>query len=339
MSIVRFQIDTFNLPSLIFQVENNQADRDLGIYTLTLEYDDGVGGITTTNPEPVMWIPQTSNAPLPNPPSLTGTGFQEFSDYYFCHDFQYMIDLINTAFDNAMTALIAAVAPVLNTVEPPFLAWNKDKTATLYARESHFDSDAAAKVKIYFNRPLYSLFNSFPAWKFTPPVTEKKYYEIQVKRYLGEKVITLPEFGIDKLIRVEQEFSTISQWTPVSSVMFTTSTIPIIPNQLSNPVIYLDGGPIQLNQTYKNFSNIISDISTDECVYKPELLFVPSAEYRRIDLQNDQPLTQIDIQVFWKDKLGFIRPFTLPPNASCSMKILFEKKTKTVAPERKGTLF
>jgi hypothetical protein len=99
-------------------------------------------------------------------------------------------------------------------------------------------------------------------------------------------------------------------------------------------VIYLNGSATQLNNTYKNFSNIISDISTDEMVYKPELLFVPAAEYRRIDLQNDQPLTQIDIQVFWKDKLGFIRAFSLPPNASCSMKILFERKRD--APRRKG---
>jgi hypothetical protein len=46
LSIVRFCLDTYNLPNIICEIQPNQPDPDLSIYSLTLEYDDGLGGIT-----------------------------------------------------------------------------------------------------------------------------------------------------------------------------------------------------------------------------------------------------------------------------------------------------
>jgi hypothetical protein len=324
LSIIRFQVDTFeSLPVLLFQVQDNQPDINLGIYSVTLEYDDGVGGINTTDAEYIQWVPQKVNAPVPEDPNISGN--KHTSDYYYCMNFQYMINLINVTLKTAMDKL-KVLAPVLNTVDPPFLSWNQDNTATFYARESHFDVDVFPQVRIYFNRPMYSLLSSFPALKFNITNPNNKYYQILMRRFDGSKVVVLPSFGIDALIFSNQEYCTINQWTPVSSVMFVTSTIPIIATQLSTPVVYIDGKPNNLNSTYNNFANIISDVSSNELAYKPELLYLPSAEYRLIDMTNDQPLTQIDVEVHWRDKLGIIRALYLPPNASCSMKLLFRKK-------------
>jgi hypothetical protein len=38
---------------------------------------------------------------------------------------------------------------------------------------------------------------------------------------------------------------------------------------------------------------------------------VPSAEYRLIDMYGNDELHNIDINVFWKDKKGVLRPFNL----------------------------
>lgn len=328
LSIIRFSVDTFAdvIPILLFQIQNNQGDRDLGVYSITLEYEDAVGTITSTQPEYLEWRPQERNARVPPPPSLTGTGFQQFGDYYYCYNFQYMINLINEALVRAMDKLKILVNPILNTVEPPFLVWNDNQTATMYARESHFNTDIFPQVRIFFNRPLYSLLSSLPSIKFDITNPRKKYYQLIMKTYNGAKVVVLPNFGIDKLIFSTQEYSTIEQWSPVSSILFTSSTLPIISNFLSNPTIYIDGQPSNLSKTYNNFANIITDISSNELCYKPSVLYNPSAQYRYIDLQNDQPINQIDIQVFWRDTLGFVRPFYLAPNSSCSIKLLFRKK-------------
>ena len=49
LSVVRFQVDTYSLPSFIADIEPYQDDRDLMIHSITLEADVG-GTITTTEP-------------------------------------------------------------------------------------------------------------------------------------------------------------------------------------------------------------------------------------------------------------------------------------------------
>ena len=324
------KIRDYNLPSLFFQVQNNQPDINLGVYSLTLEYDDGVGGIIDTQPEFLRWIPQNVDILPPQSPSLNLNKIQAYSEYYFVQNFEYFITILNKTLEEAMVKLKLLTTPVLDTVESAFLVWDTTNvSATLYARESDFNSNSTAKVNIYFNRALYSLFSTFNYIKYSNNVVKNKYYKIIIDSFNGANTVVLPGFGVDELIFTKQEISTIAQWTPLSSILFTTSTIPIEATQLSNPSIYIDGAQYQLTDTYKNFSNIITDLSTDEFVFKPNILYNPTAEYRWVSLgNNDMPLNQIDVSVFYKDKLGIIRPFFLLPGGSASLKILFEKINK-----------
>ena len=73
-------------------------------------------------------------------------------------------------------------------------------------------------------------------------------------------------------------------------------------------------------------ANNITDLVTDEQSYRGSLLYVPSAEYRWISLTTSRPISQFDIQVYWRSKIGSLIPFTLPSGGSCSMKVLFRKK-------------
>ena len=103
------------------------------------------------------------------------------------------------------------------------------------------------------------------------------------------------------------------------------STLPIVSTQLSSPFVYFDGELLNTNIPM-NFAPIISDMATNEMVYKPNLLYVPSAEYRLIDMKGDNDISTVDIQVYWKDKRGNLQPFILQSGASASIKILFTKK-------------
>jgi hypothetical protein len=66
--------------------------------------------------------------------------------------------------------------------------------------------------------------------------------------------------------------------------------------------------------------------NNDDFSYKPNLLYNPSAEYRRISLTSNRPINNIDIQVFWRNKRGELKPFYVWSGGSASIKILFEKK-------------
>ena len=130
----------------------------------------------------------------------------------------------------------------------------------------------------------------------------------------------------ERFIATPQQYSTISEWTPVSSLVFTSSTLPVVISNLSNPQLYQNNNLIQLERPGNNFANIITDLTTDEQSYHGSILYFPTAEYRWISLTTSQAISQIDIQVYWKSKIGRLVPFTLPSGGSCSLKILFRKK-------------
>lgn len=63
-----------------------------------------------------------------------------------------------------------------------------------------------------------------------------------------------------------------------------------------------------------------------DMVYKPNLIYVPSAEYRHIDMHGVNDIKNIDINVFWHDREGMLIPFILQSGTSCSIKLLFKLK-------------
>lgn len=325
LSIVRFQLDTYSLPTFIADIQPNQPDRDLMIHSLTLEADVG-GAIVSTAPYFLQWVPSNQFTRLPNPPNATSNGLQDNStQYYFGNSFQYFCDLVNTQLGLALSSLIFLTGGDTSpfaTATAPFLKWNSTTDcAELYTDSSFFNPLATNKINIYFNRPLYALFSSFNAIRYGTTPTLGRFYKILTNNY-GINTTTV---GGKTYIVTPQEYSTISNWSPVASIVFTTGTIPIVPNQLSAPLVYFEGQLVQTSNN-PNFSNVLTDLATNDMVYKPNLIYVPSAQYRLVDLTTSQPITNIDIQCFWKDKQGILRPFILLSGASASMKILFQKK-------------
>ena len=147
LSITRFQLDTFNLPTFIAEIEPNQGNRDLTIDTITLEYDDGVNPVYVVQ-QPVIWEPQNTNIPLPPPPNATASGLQFPSQYYHCYNFKFYIDLVNKALATATASLNAAVGGGFSSLAP-FLYWDADRvSATLYADASYYDEENVVPNKI-----------------------------------------------------------------------------------------------------------------------------------------------------------------------------------------------
>jgi hypothetical protein len=322
LSVVRFQVDTYSLPSFIADIQPNQDDKDLMIHSITLEADIG-GVITTTEPFYLRWSPTNVFSRIPNPPSETADKLQDTStEYYYGNSFQYFCDLINIQLKLAHADLLTKTGSIFSTSKAPFIKWN-DSTmcAEIYSEALVYDPANVNKINIYFNRPLLALFTSFKNVRYGTGATQGRFYKMVTTNY-GKNVETIK--GTEYIVTT-QEYSTISNWSPVSSIVFTTGTLPIVPNQLSAPSVYFEGNLIQSSNN-SNFGNILTDLATNEMVYKPNLIYVPSAQYRLIHLTTSQPINNIDIQCFWKDKKGVLRPFILLSGASASIKILFQKK-------------
>ena len=331
MSIVRFELSTYSLPVYIAQIVPNQSDINKMVHTITLVHTDLANNITVIDPVHLVWEAQDKAAALPPAPDATTAKFQSIQEYYYCYSYHHFIRIINQAFTTAMADLDLLLGGTIKTIQPPFMIWNNEtKKAELYARKDKFNIDEKENIKVYFNRPLYTLFNSMPFYKNSLIDDYNRHYQIIIDAYTGSQISVPGKFvGIqDQLVGVFQELSTIANWSPVSSIVFTSSTLPIIPTQISNPIVYQDGQLIQLTNTSNQFSNIITDFSTNEDAYRSNLIYYPSGENRYISMASDLPITSVDIQVFWQDRLGILRPFYLLAGGSCTMKILFEKINK-----------
>jgi hypothetical protein len=185
------------------------------------------------------------------------------------------------------------------------------------------------------NPPLFALFNSFPSLNFGTgsSVSLGRNYQLVVANFGGVNTIELPTNPVPPAVasvwtQMFQEFSTIDTWSPVASIVFTSNTIPIISNQLSAPLVFNNGQSSSGIGNNANFAQVITDMATNQQVFKPNVLYNPTAEYRRIDMTGNTPLTNIDINVYWRDKLGQLIPFTLASGASASVKFLFERKDR-----------
>jgi hypothetical protein len=123
-----------------------------------------------------------------------------------------------------------------------------------------------------------------------------------------------------------QEYSTVSNWTPIVAMVFCSNTLPITPNQVSTPLIFNENQQVQYGGNNSSTANVVTDLVSDNGLYKSYLVYEPSAQYRMITLNGNRPLFNIDLQVFWRDRLGNLNPVRIPSGGSVTMKIAFLKK-------------
>lgn len=333
MSITRFQIDTYSIPSYVAEIQPNQSNPNLMIHSVSLKYINASNVVYSTPPTYLIWQPVNTYITVPNAPSLNSNGLQSDSLYYYAYSFEHLIKLFNTALDTNMIALRALVpGGGLNSITSPFMSWDTlNEVASLYCERDHFDNALVNdKINIYFNRPSYALYNSLPAYRNDINSPNENIYQIRTDSNFGANVVQNSLLGSNKiLIQTIQEVKTITNISPISSIVFTTTTLPIVPTQLSAPIVYNNGVLVGSNYN-NNFGLIITDMSTNEAAYKPTLLYNPSAQYRYISMTGNGPLNNIDISVWWKDKFGKLNPLLLWSGGACSIKILFEKRVKEV---------
>jgi hypothetical protein len=324
-----------SLPVFIPQIQPNQGNRDLTIYSVTLEYQ-GIEVQTFIN-----WNPQEVNAPLPPAPNQTANGRQFNQEgYYNCYSYTFFIEQIYTAFQTCffnLDLLVIAAGGVLPTIYAPVINWDPTtNSATLYADYAGYENNPSApnpQIAVFMNAPLFSLFNSFPATYQGYSVTNGKNYKIPFIDIGGTNIITLipplqyPPAPIVsyKAILWTQEQSTTASWSPILSVVFTSNTLPIEANQVSTPVVFSNNQNTILGGNNADFQNIITDIVSEDGNYRPNLVYNPSAEYRRISLKGNRPLYSIDLNIYYKIITGELIPLKLFSGESVTMKILFER--------------
>jgi hypothetical protein len=337
MSIIRFNVDCPFAPVFIPSIQPNQANNDLTIYSITMTWQ------AYTQVQPLLWTPQDKSASASAPIYNEQKIFDNSQGYYNCYSYQFFVYQVTKCMQTCFENLVAQTGGALMAEYPPYMTWDTSNDRAVITADSQWydqnpnNPDIGNIINMYFNAPLYALFNSFPANLYGyVGVQDGKNVLIAIANIsnLNATVITVP-YTTDPVtgqpitytaIQAFQEYSTVSAWSPIQAIVFTSNTMPIQPNLVSTPLIYNNGQIIQSVLNNSSTSNIITDVVSDTGQYAPSILYEPTAEYRMISLFGNAPLTNIDIQIFYRVRDGSLIPFTLASGASVSMKIAFIKK-------------
>ena len=132
----------------------------------------------------------------------------------------------------------------------------------------------------------------------------------------------------------EQDYeSNSSLWSPISSILFTSTLLPIRSEQTGPPIILGQGNDAESSGTAQSaFQPIITDVALPmtggAADYRSFIYYAPTAEYRLSDTTpSKQDIRNIDVQVFWKNRLdNSLNPITLFNLSSVSIKMMFRHK-------------
>ena len=325
MSIIRFSIDT-DSPVFIPQIVGNQPDRDKTVYVMSLESLEG--GVYVKYTQPIKWIAENQSVPLPPPPDQTTNKEANYaSGYYDCSSYNYLMYLLTVTAKQLMAQLAVPT-------ENPVFVWNGDDTMSIYFPDTFTETVSIVggvpvvstpQFKLYFNIPLFQLFNTLPAifkgYNQTFDVTPEFNYYIPSKDIIG---LNKHVSGVD-YFETKQESTTGALLSPFSCLVFTSNSLPIVASNVSSPQRFVNGRLI-VQGSGNDQANIITDIRTSSNVYSPNVLYEPASEYRWISLMGNTKLYKLDVEVFYRLKTGDLYPVRLKNGSNFNMKIVFRKK-------------
>ena len=334
LSIVRFTLDTTTLPVIQPTIQPNQPTRDLTLYSFTLSWTNPVAPFQEFNYQQfIIYQPQNLGALVPSPPSQTNTKLQNNeTGYYDVYSTQYWIYLVNTALVQAYTglnALVVGAGLVLPSPNAPVMTWvNESDIAVLNADNAGYNDSVSNHIEIYMNSNMFQLFSSFPVIIYgLDSLALGKNVRIATTSLGGSNLIQYPPVSPTyTAIQIIQEYTTTPVWTPITSIVFTSNTLPIIPNQVSAPLLFLNGSKFSSGGNNSNISQIITDFVGADGNYKPSITYLPTAQYRLVSLMGNTPIYNLDVEVYYKNRVGELVPFRLSSGSTATIKILFTRK-------------
>lgn len=349
---LRFDLPLTEVPLFIYPVKPNQPATTgqestclIGIeyggidYDSSLRFDEqGVLAPQENNPAPISY------APIVNQNKMAE---QIVTDYYYVFSYQYMITSINNALIRAFNASgVGTVMSGLGGVEiiPRLYYSEAESRIHLVVTEAFMQTGA----EIYFNEALFRFLDGFPlrALGYRGVNPQKNYFFRLIRNYQKYNTYVAPP-GVPSGIGIggyydnitapipintywdyEQEYFANYLWFSLKRLVIVSGSIPIVSENI--PVFQgIDGTGIVQTGEFSNLPIISDFVPIIESAKDPRSIayFLPSAQYKLIDMKASTGITKIDIQVYWEDTLGRLFPLYLPSTQTGSIKFGFIKKT------------
>lgn len=339
-SVIRFTIPLDETPLMICPIVPNQSlDRDLTPLIIGIQYN-GV-----KYPINVTYFPQNIIDPKPVQNQIT----QVITPYYYIYSYQSFLTMINialgTTWVNAglLTLLPGYLSPyfvldpttnLISLITPKHFG-ETSPIGPLLGRPTIFMNSALRNYLDAFNlsfqgydRGIYNDEFYFVLNMVTYPRPDMAYYPpgVQVPTPT-DPTVTRP--AIPYYYKYTQEYSVLEYWSSLRKIIITTNAIPVnnelVPST-GNSNNYLNINQNGVNVSYPILSDFVPNITTAAGESRSIAYYIPTSQYRLIDLQSDSPLQTLDLRIYWQDRDGNLYPLPISLFQQASIKLAFVRK-------------
>lgn len=331
MSIIRFTMDGAGsdlplwIPTIMPDAQQKTLpsytgyDANKTIYAVTLK--TSAFSEVASDTVYLEWTSETFGA---------SAGTNRDDKYYYCYSYSHFCDMMNAALLLAFNQTKSQITRGTVTTKPPILTYNGSTNLfSFYCDSNGFGSDATSANELWeirLNANLYQLLRNFDNVYY--PNRAPNTNTITVRNRLNN--IFVGADGTKYYVETQDYRSTDAIWSPVSSIVFTSSLLPLVPEQLGQPIVFSNDNVSTSQTSQANFQQTITDIALPldrSSDYKGFVQYAPNP-YRMISMSpSKQEVRNIDVMLFWKSKQGRLHPMTLPNGASVSIKFMFRKKS------------
>lgn len=321
-----------------------------------------VGTFTFT--QPIIYQTETLDtnlAPVPSPLSIA-SGSQDLSSrYYWVYTYNHWVQLTNQALVQALAGVQAlfqvawtasgnvGVAPIITIA--PYITFDAETKLFKIHADAHgyggafrtsLGTASDENFQLIFNANTFGLYANFqnqyintgPELQnliFTGPIG---YGAVTLGVPYAQNVQEIGAGVSQKYFWVmEQDYESVSTlWSPIENIVFNSTLLPLVFEATGDPVRFGDSNAnTEFTNSQSAFQPIITDIAIPlQCAsdYRSMIYYAPTAEYRLASFQrSQQPINQIDIQVFWRNRLdGSLFPVQMFNSSSVSVKVMFRRR-------------
>lgn len=308
LTIVRAVVPGQLIPIFRFQPQSGSVSQ--GIYSVTMTYP--TGGTTYTNQTYLTYVPSqftTTIDPI----------------YYNMYQYQPFIDMTNNALSTCFSGLKNQVSN-LPCTHPPYFAFNSPNQLIEFYGEKNYVAQECngTPIQCWFNGPIYTMFDAFNFYNngffsLQFPNGEAATIPFQNLGNNFQSVIHQPYTGIDypsySGYKMTQEFTSLANWNQFKTIVFTSEGLPLKKEYIQS------SGPLSQIPIVTDFT----PSSNNNTNLREDLIYIPTGEYRLLDLITPQSLNNIDLTINFQSNDLSLEPVYLAPGTSINVKLLFRK--------------
>ena len=322
MSVVRFDVDCHALPINLpkMQVIGGITSKTATTSFITLEYKNN---FYTQN---VVYVEDAIVVPFLTPrPTI--------------YNYQRWLDFVNTAVSLAFNALVIANPGVVG--DPPVFVYDAvTKLIDLYVDQNYIPAAGPNQISILINEDLFLYFTNF-AYLFNHVIPANNPLYAYLFDISNTTTVLMPAVGSRQNLPLAVQGSTVpshysplylirqlaegtASWNSIRSIVLTSNLLPFKSESIpSNPG---SSDNYNSNNIFPILSDFIANVQNEVTLDRVKCQYLPTAQYRYVNLTSNNPLYTVDITMYYSDFFGNLFIIPLIPNAGMSVKILFQKK-------------